>query len=46
MGEVCSTVEMTCIQHLSETSVEKRLLGRPRHKWEDSIKLGIKTLKK
>jgi hypothetical protein len=46
MGKVCSAYRggETCTGFLWENLTEKRPLGRPRHRWEDNIKMDIQEV--
>jgi hypothetical protein len=46
MGEACSTYgeEERCTQDLVKKPEGQRLLGRPRHRWEDNTKTDLQEV--
>jgi len=46
MGRACSMYggDEKCIQHFGGKPVGKRPLGRPRHIWEDNIKMDLQEV--
>jgi hypothetical protein len=46
MGRTCSMHErdVKCIQNFDQNTEGKRPLGRPRHGWEDNIRMHIREL--
>jgi hypothetical protein len=46
MGRVCSTngVKRNACRILMRKPERKRPLGRPRHRWEDNIKMGLREI--
>jgi hypothetical protein len=47
MGWTCDTHggEERCLEGFGWEARKKRLLGRPRRRWEDNIKLGLREIR-